>query len=182
MSDDTPTPSDPHQNGTPTMTATATKRSRWAVAAAALLLAPALLTACSSGGASGGDSTPTPKADSASTLFSCMRDKGYDMPDPAPGQRGINLEKPDGVDQDQFNADFDSCASKEIGAGTSNKAKAVDPNSPEWKKTVSCVRDKGFGDFPDDPEALTKYEPSDEAAFTDAMDACSASAGSTGAE
>lgn len=155
---------------------TTTTTTRWLAALAGLLLAPALLTACSTDAPR---AAPSPKSDSAADFSSCMRDKGYDVPDPSGDQQGLKLQVPDGIDPEQYNDDLTTCAGADgAGAGNAARAQSVDKDDPKWKKTVACVRDHGFEDFPDDPAA--DYEPTDDAAFIDAMQTCDGGAGSTG--
>lgn len=164
---------------TDTSRASTRTRTRFAVAVAALLLAPAILTACSSDKP---DSAPSPERDTASAFFSCMRDKGYDVPDPTADQKSVSLEVPDGVDPSQYRDDMAGCA-KSSGAGDA-AAQPLPGAGKEWEKTVSCVREHGFPDFPDDMDAAASFAPADTSTYEDVLETCSTgeAAGASGAE
>lgn len=164
--------------GNTTMNPVFTLRPRWVVAVAALLLAPALLAGCSSDEP---DAAPSSGNNGAASFASCMRDKGYDEPDPDPNEKGVALQVPTGVDPDQYQADLGACAgASSSGAGADSEAKPLDANSKEWRKIVKCARDAGFDDFPDDPAA--DFQPANPSAFDEAMERCGLGFGSTGAE
>ncbi|WP_439693644.1 hypothetical protein ACRQ4B_05300 [Curtobacterium sp. SP.BCo] len=138
--------------------------------AAAVVLLPGLLAGCS--GAPSSDSTDRASGSkgSGASLSSCMRDKGYDMPDPSSGGREMTLSAPDGVDTEQWSADFAKCAG-ESGAGDVQAAKPMG-NPEQLQQIAKCIRENGFADYPDDQEGQMAYKPSDTDALADAESKC----------
>jgi len=141
--------------------------------AAAVVLLPGLLAACSAAPSS--DSTDKASGTgkgSGVSMSSCMRDKGYDMPDPDSGSRVQTLSAPDGVDEEQWNADLQTCMGGEGGAGDGFKA-AKPAGSPEQLQQIAkCIRDNGFSDYPDDEQGQMSYKPSDADAMQKASQKC----------
>lgn len=154
------------------MTHTTTKKTNAIVAvAAAVLLLPGLLTACS--GSPSDSSSDTPKAGGkpGTSMSECMRGKGYDMPDPDAGSKTQTLSAPDGVDEEQWTTDLQSCMGS--GGGAGEGFKPAQAGSPEQEKRVNeCIRKNGFSDYPDDADAKQSYKPDDEAAFDDVTSKC----------
>lgn len=159
-------------NGTHTMTATNSSWTRRALALSAVLLAAGLLTSCSADKPNRDDTTST--TTNGSTFFSCMRDKGYDAPDPEAGEKSSAFEVPAGVDPEQWEADTGECANKSgSGAGGAEKA-VVDPEAEAlMAKAAECVRENGFSDYPDDPDKMGSYKASDPDTFQDVLQTCS---------
>lgn len=156
------------------MTLTTTRRTRSLVAvAAALVLLPGLLAACSSGTPKAEETSGT-KSGSGSSLASCMRDKGYDMEDPSAKSRVQTLSAPDGVDKEQWTKDFEQCLGGEEGAGEGGfaAAKPMPGSEEKMREAAKCIRDGGFSDYPDGPEAQAKYKADDEDAFEDVARKC----------
>lgn len=150
-------------------------RALIAVAAAVVLL-PGLLTACS--GSPENDPTGSPSAKVAS-LGDCMREKGYDMPDPKTGSDTMQLSAPDGVDEDQYGADLGKCLDADGGAGEAGGAKPA--GGPEAAEIAGCIREEGFADYPDDQDGQSKYQPDDEQAFQQVSNQCAEQAFGSGA-
>lgn len=145
-------------------------------AAAAVVLLPGLLVACS--GAPSGDATDKASGgskDSGSSLSSCMRDKGYDMPDPDSGSRVQMLSAPDGVDEAQWRKDLDGCMG-DAGAGEGFQKAKLGGTPEQQKAAAECIRKNGFSDYPDGEDAMMSYKPDDEKAFQDASSKCFAEA------
>lgn len=132
-----------------------------AAIAGALVLLPALLTGCS--GAPSVDTTPSAAGDRkarAAAVASCMREKGFDVPDPSGD--GTTTTLPDGVDPDQFSEAVAACA-KDAGIEEGGTAQEAPGAAEAAKKAAECIRENGFSDYPDDAEA--QYEPADQDAF-----------------
>jgi hypothetical protein len=148
-------------------------RSLVAVAAAAVLL-PGLLAACSSGTPKA-EETSASKSGSGASLASCMRDKGYDMPDPSSSGRGTTLSAPEGVDQEQWSNDLQSCMGESSGAGDGGfqAAKPMPGSDEKLKEMAQCIRDGGFSDYPDGQDAQAKYQADDQSAFEEVAGKCS---------
>lgn len=159
-------------NATTTTTTTA-RRTRSLLAAAALVLLPGLLASCS---AAAPDSVSTKSSGTAAkgaTLAECMRGKGYDMPDPSSGGTTLQLSAPDGVDEDQYQADLKSCLGDSAAAGDAQMAKPMPGSADRQRRAAECIRERGFEDYPDDEEAKAGYQPDDEAAFDEVARTCS---------
>ncbi|NQW91456.1 hypothetical protein HQQ88_14270 [Curtobacterium sp. VKM Ac-2861] len=154
-----------------TTTTTSVRRPRAfiAVAAAALLL-PALLTACS-GTPKDDATTAAGGKDKAVSLAACMREKGYDMPDPAGADTTSSVGVPEGVDPDQWQSDLAACAK---GSGTAGdavgSAESIPGGAEAARKAAKCIREHGFADYPDDDQSA--YEPSDPDAFAEVAQEC----------
>lgn len=147
-----------------------TKKTTFIAVAAAVVLLPGLLSACSGAPSSDATDAASGKKDSGSSLSSCLRDKGYDVPDAGSGMG--TLSAPDGVDQEQWDTDFEKCMGEGKGAGL-QVAPAQPIGSPEQLKQVAkCIRDKGFEDYPDGQDEQASYKADDEQAFTDASTTC----------
>ncbi len=160
-----------------TDTTRTTRRTRAFLAAAtAVLLLPGLLAACS-GGSPDGDDTATGSstggsAAAGSSLAACMRDQGYDMPDPDGSGSTMQLSTPDGVDPDQYRDDLQRCLGDGTGAGDAQAAKPMGPSPEQARKAAACIREHGFTDYPDDEAAKAQYHPDDEAAFEEVAQTC----------
>lgn len=153
-------------------TNTTTRRTRSLVAvAAAVVLLPGLLAACSSGTPKAED-TSGAKSGAGTSLSACMRGKGYEMPDPKPNQTQ-QLAVPDGVDPDQWSADFEKCMGDTEGAGDVKEAKPMPGMAEKSGEVAKCIRDGGFSDYPDDQAAQSKYRADDQDAFEDVAQQCS---------
>jgi len=149
-----------------------TRRTRSLVAAAAaVVLLPGLLAACS-GGTPKAEETSGSKPGAGVSLSACMRGKGYEMPDPKPNQTQ-QLAAPDGVDLDQWRADFDECMGDSAGAGDVKPAKPMQGMGEKAGEVSECIRDGGFSDYPDDQTAQSKYRADDRDAFEDVAQRCS---------
>ncbi|OII29599.1 hypothetical protein BIU98_10255 [Curtobacterium sp. MMLR14_010] len=148
--------------------------------ATAVLLLPALLTACSGGSPDSDEtatgSSTTGSAAKGSSLASCMRDQGYDMPDPDGSRSTMQLSAPDGVDPDQYRDDLKNCLGDGTEAGDVPAAKPMGPEPEQARKAAACIRDHGFADYPDDEEGKIQYRPDDEAAFDEVARSCDAEA------
>ncbi|WIB78061.1 hypothetical protein DEJ28_02890 [Curtobacterium sp. MCPF17_002] len=153
------------------------RRRRLLSAAAVVVLLPGLLAACSSGSPESDPSKAAAGKDKGDSVSECMRGKGYDMDDAAGTGSGnsMQLSVPDGVDKEQWSADFEKCMGPVSGAGDSGGATDAKPGpgqAKKEKKFLQCVRENGFADYPDDPDARGTYQPDDENAFHDVMDTC----------
>lgn len=162
---------------TTTDTTRTTRRTRAFLATtAAVLLLPGLLAACS-GGSPEGDETATGSATpgsaaKGSSLASCMREQGYDMPDPDGSGSTMQLSAPDGVDPDQYRDDLKNCLGDGTGAGDAQAAKPMGSSPEQARKAAACIREHGFSDYPDDEEGKIHYRPDDEAAFEEVARSC----------
>lgn len=141
--------------------------------AAAMVLMLGVLTGCS--GAPSSELTDKASGNGRNkhaSLSSCMRDKGYDMPDPDSGSRVATLSAPEGIDTDQWRADLEKCLGDAGGAaGSPQKAKPF--GSPgQLRKVAGCIRENGFSDYPDDERGQMNYKPSDAEVFADAESKC----------
>lgn len=150
------------------------KKSVIAVAAALALL-PGALVGCSAGSgpgapSSGGSGGPGASAKGAG-LASCLRDKGYDMPDPDSGGSTMTFAAPDGVDEEQWGTDLDACL-EEAGVGDAAGGAAPIVDREQQRQLARCIRDHGFEDYPDDEQGQQTYEPSDAQALQDAESTC----------
>lgn len=153
-------------------TTTTTRHNRSLVAAAAVVvLLPGLLAACSSETPEA-EETSGSKSGAGASLSACMRGKGYEMPDPKPNQTQ-QLAAPDGVDLDQWRADFDKCMGDSAGAGNVKPAKPMQGMGEKAGEVSKCIRDGGFSDYPDDQTAQSKYRADDQDAFEDVAQQCS---------
>ncbi len=142
------------------------------------LLAGCTLSACSS--APDGSSTSSPSADSAAeralAYGACLRDAGFDVSDDdlVAGRLAI----PDGADPEAFARASDACdatsAAAHDGAGAAEESAEPLDLGPGF---VRCVRDAGFPDFPDEPEAQAAFEPADPAGYDRVWADCAEAAG-----
>ncbi|PYY61770.1 hypothetical protein DEJ17_03375 [Curtobacterium sp. MCSS17_011] len=155
-------------------TRTTTRRNRTLLAvAAATVLLPGLLTACSGGAPGGGAPTTAGTAAKGASLAECMRDRGYDLPDPGSGST-LQLSAPDGVDEEQYQEDLRSCLDDTAGAGDAEVAEQAPGDDERVLRTAECIRERGFSDYPDDEDAKIRYQPDDEDAFDEVARACDA--------
>lgn len=161
-----------------TDTTRTTRRARAFVAtAAAVLLLPGLLVACSSAAPTGDETTAAAGgASKGSSLASCMRDEGYDMPDPDGSGSTMQLSAPEGVDPEQYQADLKRCLDAGTGAGDAAMAQPMPGGDERTRKTAECIREHGFSDYPDDEEAKAAWHPDDENAFDEVARSCQAQA------
>lgn len=158
-------------------TTTTTRRTRSLLAvAAAMVLLPGLLASCSAAAPDPGPTKSAGTAAKGATLAECMRGKGYDMPDPSSGGTTLQLSAPDGVDEDQYQADLKSCLDDSAGAGDAQAAKPMPGSSDRLRKAAECIRERGFEDYPDDEDAKIRYQPDDQDAFDEVARACDAEA------
>jgi hypothetical protein len=80
--------------------------------AAAAITASALALAACGGDDAAGDNPSANRdkmRDAALDFARCMREHGIDMPDPKPGQGGVQLTVPDGKSQDEVQAADSAC-------------------------------------------------------------------------
>lgn len=155
------------------MTHTTSKKTNAVVAvAAAVLLLPGLLTACSGSPSGVPTDTPTAGGNPGTSLSACMRDKGYDMADPDSGSKTQTLSAPDGVDEEQWGADLQTCMKGEHGAGDGMQAAKPAGSAEQEERAVECIRKNGFSDYPDSEDAKRAYQPNDQDAFDDVTSKC----------
>ncbi|GAA4672010.1 hypothetical protein [Frondihabitans cladoniiphilus] len=149
----------------------------------ALLAVPALafsLAACSSGGGSEAEPSSASKVtgvkwDAANAK--CLRDKGYDIPDPTGGgaQQAPGLS--DDTDMEAFNEDFGGCiedVTKRLGPRpTSDKEKKEQAAFEKAQPKINeCLRKKGYEVDDDASQTITSSDGS--AGFSaDDYEACS---------
>jgi hypothetical protein len=121
--------------------------------AAAVLTTSALALAACGGddpaGASPSASRERQMRDAQLQFAKCMREHGIDMPDPTPGQRGINLRVPKGTSPDKVDA-ADSACRKYL-----EKVKPPELSEEQQKEfrdaalaNARCMREHGI-DMPD---------------------------------
>ncbi|SDU59667.1 hypothetical protein [Jiangella alkaliphila] len=92
-----------------------------------------------SGGGSGGGETDPEQAEL--DFYECMRENGVDMPDPDPGQPGIQLQVPPGAE-----AAMEECRSLLPNGGDMAQTDADDLES--LRAFTACMRENGI-DMPD---------------------------------
>lgn len=150
--------------------------ARWAVATTLAALAGGLLAGCSSPSHEG---TSSAGNDRGTALTACLREKGYDVPDPDRGGGGGRASVPEGVDPAQYERDMASCAEESApdGAGQAEAAQEAPGSKELHREVAACLRDNGFTDYPDDPDAARNWKPSDERAFETAVATCEDAAG-----
>jgi hypothetical protein len=141
-------------SSTPTRRRTPSRRCFGSALAATAVLLPALLAGCSTTDAPGSTSSPSvaDAASASSQLGECLRDAGYNVPDPDLS-KGVVVAPPEGADPDRYAEDFDACRSKLPESQGGGSQEPSDAEVAEWQKTqlkvAECVREKGFEDFPD---------------------------------
>lgn len=163
-------------------TTTKPTTGRLSTVLATALLAAGALTACTPGGSvAPGDHTDPSAGDlreRAVAEGACLREKGFEVSDDdlAAGRIAV----PDGADAEAFSAASVECAQAVGGRGAGAAQGPATPLSfgPE---IASCVRDAGFPDFPDDPDAQADYQPRDEHGYGAAVARCAAEHGGGGA-
>lgn len=137
-----------------------------ATVTAALLLLPGLLSACAStpdsSTAGGGATGAATRQDALNQMSTCLRDKGYDLPDSGSAE-GSMLAVPDGADPTQYAADTAAC-SEEAGLSDGTPAESV-ADSPDGREAAECIREHGFEDYPDDEAGRSTYRGNDDPAF-----------------
>ncbi|QKS86516.1 hypothetical protein [Curtobacterium flaccumfaciens] len=154
-----------------TMTTTRRTRSLMSAAAAAVLL-PLLLVGCSDTASDDDTTTASGGAAPGVALAECMRDRGYDMPDPGTGGGSMQLSAPDGVDPEQYQEDLKGCLDDSAAAGDAQAAQPMPGSEEIARKTAECLREQGFPDYPDDQDAQMRFQPDDQQAFDDAAGPC----------
>ncbi|PZF33004.1 hypothetical protein [Curtobacterium sp. MCPF17_051] len=154
-----------------TMTTTRRTRSLMSAAAAVVLL-PLLLVGCSDTAPDDDTTTAAGGAAPGVALAECMRDRGYDMPDPGTGGGAMQLSAPDGVDPEQYQEDLKGCLDDSAAAGDAQAAQPMPGSEEIARKTAECLREQGFPDFPDDQEAQSRFQPDDREAFDEAAGTC----------
>jgi len=154
-----------------TMATTRRTRSLMSAAAAAVLL-PLLLVGCSDTASDDDTTTAAGGAAPGVALAECMRDRGYDMPDPGTGGGSMQLSAPDGVDPEQYQEDLKGCLDDSAAAGDAKAAQPMPGSEEIARKTAECLREQGFPDYPDDQDAQMRFQPDDQQAFDDAAGPC----------
>lgn len=152
---------------------TARRRMFGAVAVAALLALSACGGVAEGGASAGGDA----KDEEAQVLafVDCMRDNGFDMPDPGPGQEGLMtaLEEARGshdqgtVDED-FEAAFAACEELLPEFATHDDAQ---PDEEAQLALAKCLREQGL-DVPDDLYSGGGLHDIDQDELDAAMEVC----------
>jgi hypothetical protein len=154
-----------------TMTTTRRTRSLMSAAAAVFLL-PLLLVGCSDAAPNDDTTTAAGGAAPGVALAECLRDRGYDMPDPGTGGESMQLSAPDGVDPEQYHEDLKGCLDDSAAAGDAQAAQPMPGSEEIARKTAECLRGQGFPDYPDDQDAQARFEPDDQEAFNEAAGTC----------
>ncbi|UXZ58290.1 hypothetical protein [Curtobacterium sp. Arg-1] len=154
-----------------TMTTTRRTRSLMSVAAAVVLL-PLLLVGCSDPAPDDDATTASGGAAPGVALAECMRDRGYDMPDPGTGGGSMQLSAPDGVDPEQYQDDLKGCLDDSAAAGDAQAAQPMPGTEEIARRTAECLREQGFPDYPDDQDAQMRFQPDDQQAFDEAAGPC----------
>ncbi|MBT1672682.1 hypothetical protein [Curtobacterium flaccumfaciens] len=155
-------------------TKTTTRRTRSLMsAAAAVVLLPMLLVGCSDATPDGDTTTVAGGAAPGVALAECLRDRGYDMPDPGADGGSMQLGAPDGVDPEQYQDDLKGCLDDSAAAGDAQAAQPIPGSEEIARKTAECLREQGFPDYPDDQEAQARYQPDDQSAFDEVAGPCS---------
>lgn len=169
-----------HHTGHPASTLTTTsvpaRTGRVAVTAATLVLALVGLVACSSTGNDTASDSRTSSAQGIGAKWGhCMREAGYDVPDPddALVASGTVLT-PQGVDEDQYAADADECSTR-LGVQRSDSADQ-DKWTREYAQVASCIREE-YPDYPEQEPGVLGMSPDDypratEEAFQHRADEC----------
>ncbi|WP_146247881.1 hypothetical protein [Curtobacterium sp. MCLR17_039] len=152
---------------------TTTRRTRSLMsAAAAVFLLPLLLVGCSDAAPNDDTTTAAGGAAPGVALAECLRDRGYDMPDPGTGGESMQLSAPDGVDPEQYQEDLKGCLDDSAAAGDAQAAQPMPGSEEIARKTAECLRGQGFPDYPDDQDAQARFEPDDQEAFNEAAGTC----------
>lgn len=154
-----------------TMTTTRRTRSLMSAAAAVFLL-PLLLVGCSDAAPDDDTTTAAGGAAPGVALAECLRERGYDMPDPGSGGGSMQLSAPDGADPEQYQEDLKGCLDDSAVAGDAQAAQPMPGSEEIARKTAECLRGQGFPDYPDDQDAQARFEPDDQQAFDEAAGTC----------
>lgn len=158
-------------------TKTTTRRTRSLMsAAAAVVLLPLLLGGCSDASPDADRTAASGGAAPGVALAECMRDRGYDMPDPGTGGGSMQLSAPDGVDPEQYQEDLKGCLDDSAVAGDAQAAHPMPGSAEIARKTAECLREQGFPGYPDDQDAQMRFQPDDQQAFDDAAGPCTEAA------
>ncbi|WP_433616506.1 hypothetical protein ACQP2P_14935 [Dactylosporangium sp. CA-139114] len=114
-----------------------------------LLLGTPALVACGGNGASDKDQQSAAEADRDKQLkFSkCMRDNGYDMPDPDGNADGTGAVGTVTANDAAFQAALEKCRPLLPNGG--EPPKLSEEERAEALKFAKCMRDKGIADYPD---------------------------------
>jgi hypothetical protein len=155
---------------------TNTPRAVRAIVAGAALLLTVGLAGCSGAddGTASGASTSSATGIGAK-WGSCMRDAGYDVPDPDDALVASGtVVTPQGVDQEQYAEDADHCSS-ELGVERADSADQ-DEWTRQYAQVASCIREE-YPDFPEQKPGVLGIGPDDyaratEDGFQDRADAC----------
>jgi hypothetical protein len=118
---------------------------------AAAVVAGLAMTGCGTDDPAAGTSDRQQQARDAQLAFAkCMREHGVDMPDPEPGERGLELRVPEGVSPDEVNQAQEAC---------DHHLESIEP--PELSEEelqerkeaalahARCMRENGVENFPD---------------------------------
>jgi hypothetical protein len=151
---------------------TARRRTFGAVAVAAVLA----LSACSGGDANPGSEQVSEDEQTQVLAFvDCMRDNGFDMPDPGPGQAGLMSalqEARGGHDQTTVNEDYQEAfaACEELLPAFATHDDA-EPDEEAMLRLAECLREQGL-DVPDDLYTGNALHDIDDDELAPAMEAC----------
>lgn len=152
---------------------TTTRRLRGTLGSLAVLgTLPFLLIACS--GPSESSTAARADAGAGATWGACMRDAGFDVPDPDDATVASGVTSgPAGVDQAAFSEAAKTCAQR---AGVEP---ASDADHQKWSRqytqVASCIREHGYPDFPEQKDggiSTMDYPRAQEPAFEETFDEC----------
>lgn len=167
------------------MTGTIALRRTFGAAAVALLA----LSACSSGAEDGGVASAGGEADQAENgdavsldaeaqalaFAECMRDEGVDLPDPAPGQDGLNeaFQHEDVQDTDQETIDEARTTCEEFLPQYEHGSDPVHEQERQDSalEIAECMREQGF-DVSDDLNELQAHGAVEDDELRTAMEEC----------
>lgn len=170
------------------VTVTTGKRRVFGAATAAVALLA--LSACGDGGsddgdvvAAGGDANTADTEDAednesldadaqALAFAECMRGEGVDMPDPAPGQRGMfeALQHEDVQKEDEATVDKARAACEEFRPQFDHEPDHEQERDEIMLVIADCLREQGIDDVPDDLGGIDHDDLGDE--FAAALEAC----------
>lgn len=168
---------------------TATTARRRAFGAAAAILALLVLSACGEAADGDGVASAEGEADQAATedttpmdadaqalaFAECMREEGIDMPDPAPGQRGLGEAFQHGAAQTRDRAAFEraqaACQEFLPQFEHGDEAGHEQERREMMLELAECIRAQGF-DVSDDLAELRGHDAIDDDDLRVAMEEC----------
>ncbi|MFU8851554.1 hypothetical protein ACNAW0_11310 [Micromonospora sp. SL1-18] len=97
-------------------------------------------------GASPSASASLSDQDRQREFVKCMRENGVDVPDPEPGQRGMNV-RIGGADREKMQPAMEKCRSLLPNGG--ERPALTEEQVEKMRELARCMRENGVPDFPD---------------------------------